>query len=262
MLADTYIFYADTYFIQNFVVKLGILMLTIRTLKTQMRKPVVKILGIASVATMLEIIGLFLFPSYRLFLLFVHIIEVPSMMMVLLWKRRELVGKSIILGYFYTIFINGVIELLWNMVGEESVYLLLVLTGNGICVFAITYAFHRWKITKGVYYVEVHFLDIVWPVKGFYDSGNHLKDPYTGKGVHIISEEVASRLKLLQREKVCIPYQSIGNEDGIIDVYYVDEVRIQKQEGVTVQKSVPLGVVDNTIFKGKKFEMIINEDVW
>ena len=262
MLVDTFIFYADIYFVQNVIVKLGILTLTIRTLKIQMTKPVIKVVAVAIIATLLEITGLFFFPYYGLFVLFMHMILIPSMMAVLLWRQREILGKAIVCGYFYVILLNGVIEVLWNLIGNGWGYPLLVLTGNIICVLIVLYALHRWRISKGIYPVDIHFPDIIWTVQGFYDSGNHLKDPYTGKSVHIISGKLARRLELAPEKKVCIPYQSLGNSDGLIDVYYIDEIKIKKQESVIVQKGVPLAVAEESVFAGKGYEMIINEDVW
>ena len=262
MLADTYIFYADIYFVQNVIVKLGILTLTIRTLKIQMTKPVIRVFAIAIIATLIEIAGLFFFPHYGLFVLSMHVILIPSMMAVLLWKNRDFVGKAIVCGYFYVILLNGVIEALWNLIGNGWGYPLLVLAGNVMCVIMVFYVLHRWRISKGIYPVDIHFPDIIWTVQGFYDSGNHLKDPYTGKSVHIISDKLAKRLELAPEKKVCIPYQSLGNSDGLIDVYYIDEIKIKKQEAVIVQKGVPLAVAEDSIFTGKGYEMIINEDVW
>lgn len=64
-MGETYIFYADTYFIQNTIMKAGTLWLVMKILRienTQKRKSVMKIMGIAAVATLSEIVGLFLYP--------------------------------------------------------------------------------------------------------------------------------------------------------------------------------------------------------
>ena len=262
VLADTYIFYADVYFLQNLIMKIGSLFLTIKTLKIQTTKPAIKVLGIATVATILEIAGLFFIPHYGGFVVFTHLVEVPGMMLALLWKQKENVGKAIVSGYFYVILINGVVEVLWNLIGKGWGYPLLVFTGNVLCVLLVCFGVQRWQMSKGIYPVDIHFPDIIWTARGFYDSGNHLKDPYTGKSVHIISEQLAKRLELPLDKKVCIPYQSVGNEEGLIDVYYVDEITIKKQENSIVQKGVPLAVAKDGLFTGKGYEMIINEDVW
>lgn len=262
MLADTYIFYADVYLIQNLMMKVAVLILTIKLLKIQMRKPVMKVLGIALAATLLEIAGLFFIPSYTLYVGLSHIIEVPGMMLVLLHGEKVLLKKAVVLGYLCVMLENGVVEILWNMIGLGWLYPLLVLVGNVLGILLICFAVKRWRMSKGVYPVDIYFPDMIWTVKAFYDSGNHLRDPYTGKSVHIISKHLAKRLEFSQEKKVCIPYQAIGKEDGLLDVYYVDEIKIRKQESVVTQKSVPLAVAEDTVFAGKGYEMIMNEDVW
>ena len=262
MLGETYIFFADIYFIQNLMIKLGVLGLTIKILKIQMTKPVMKIVAIASVGTILEIAGLFFIPNYEWFMALVHLVEVPGMMAFLLWKQREYIGKGIICGYFFVLVINGVVEVLWNLIGNGWFYPLLVLAGNVIVAVTIWFGIRKWQISKGVYPVDIHLPDVIWSAKGYYDSGNHLKDPYTGKSVHIISGKLAKRLELPMDKKVCIPYQSLGNETGLIDVYYVDAIRIKKQADWVVQNNVPLAVAEDSLFTGKGYEMIINEEVW
>ena len=153
--------------------KIGILTLTIKTLKIQTIKPAMKVLGIATVATILEIAGLFFIPYYEVFVVFTHLVEVPAMMLVLLWKQKENVGKAIVGGYFYVILINGVVEVLWNLIGHGWGYPLLVLTGNVLCVLLVCFGVQRWQISKGIYPVDIHFPDIIWTARGFYDSGNH-----------------------------------------------------------------------------------------
>lgn len=262
VLGETYIFFADIYFIQNLMIKLGVLGLTIKVLKIQMTKPVMKIVAIASVGTILEIAGLFFIPNYQVFMALVHLIEVPGMMAFLFGKQREYIGKGIICGYFFVLVINGVVEVIWNLIGNGWFYPLLVLAGNVIVVVAICFGIRKWQMSKGVYPVDIHLPDVIWTAKGYYDSGNHLKDPYTGKSVHIISEKLAKRLELPMDKKVCIPYQSLGNEAGLIDVYYVEAIRIKKQADWVVQNNVPLAVAEDSLFTGKGYEMIINEEVW
>ena len=262
MLAESYIFYSDVYFVQNFSMKLGILTITIKLMKIPMTKPVMKVIGIASVATLMEITGLFLIHNYGIVLIITHLVEVPVIMLILFWKQKENLWKAIGIGYVALILTNGLVELFWNLIGEGWLYPLLVLFGNVASILLVLWAIKKWQVSKGIYAVDIYMPDIIWTAKGFYDSGNHLKDPYTGKSVHIISRTLARRLEFLEEKKVCIPYQSLGNEEGLIDVYYVSEIKIKKQDTMIAQKEVPLAVAEDGLFTGKGYEMIMNEDLW
>ena len=116
-------------------------------------------------------------------------------------------------------------------------------------------------MSKGIYPVDIHCKHIIWSTKGYYDTGNTLKDPYTGRGVHIISRSLFNRLHLSEVGKVCIPYQALGNQQGLIDVYYVEALKIHKNGEKVECPKVPLGVADDSLFAGKVYEMILNEEV-
>lgn len=262
MQNGNYIFYADVFFIQNLIVKVGVLALTIKTLKIPMKKPVMKMMMIASTATLLEIIGLFFIPNYTVFLIVAHVVIIPGMLAALLWRQREVIGKALVCSYFYVIFLNGVIEAVWNNVGGKGYFSVFVIGGvlfGGAVVLAFL---RRWKVRKGIYEVNILKVKDSWKLKGFYDSGNQLRDPYTGKGVHIISEDVAKRILFSKEGGVWIPYYTVGNPQGLIEVHYVEQLEICKGKDKVIQKHVPLAVTTNEIFVGKDYEIIINEDVW
>ncbi len=262
MLVETYIFFADLYFLQNFLMKMGALWLTTKLLKLRIKKPILRMMCIAALTTFFEVVGLMWITNYNLLLGIIHLIEVPCMVIGLIWPHRDYMWKGIVSGYFWTLIINGVIEILWNLIGLGWLYPLLVLFGNIIVILMTCYIVRRIRMKKGIYPVDIHRPDIIWTIKGYYDSGNCLKDPYTGKGVHIISSKMAEKLELDAENKVCIPYHSLGNTNGLIDVYYVENVQIKKETQWIELGKVPLGVADNGIFQGKNYDMIINEEVW
>lgn len=262
MLGETYIFFADIYFLQNLMIKIAVLWLTIKILKIRLIKPVIRIMVIAASGTLFEIAGLFFAPNYEIFMAIVHLIEVPGMMILLLRKQWEYLWRGIVSGYFFVLVINGVVEILWNLIGYGWLYPMLVFAGNAIVVVLAHFLLKRWRMHKGIYPVDIHRPEIIWTTKGYYDSGNRLKDPYTGKGVHIISAQLAEKLELTKENKVCIPYQSLGNTEGLIDVYYVENVRIKKESQWIEQGKVPLAVTEDSLFSGKGYEMILNEEVW
>lgn len=261
MLANTYIFYADVYFVQNFIIKAGILWLTIKIMKVPLTKPVIRSVGIAGIGTVLEIAGLFFIPDYGLMVLLNHVILIPAMMLALYWKKWEMFRKGILWGYFFALVMNGVVELYWILFGSGWLYPLLVL---GACVSVIViscYLLKRWRMSKGVYPINIHCKHIIWNTRAYYDSGNCLKDPYTGKGVHIISEALVRRLHLGDEGKVCIPYKSMGNPNGLMDVYYVEGLEIYKDTEWMKLDKVPIGVAEPSLFAGKCYEVILNEEV-
>lgn len=262
LLVNTYIFYGDIYFVQNFLVKLTLLFLISYSLKIQTKVSIIKIVLIAGFGTIFEVLGLLSGISYEFFLTLVHLFEVPCMVLVLIGKFRTFLVRGIVLGYLYTIFVNGVLEVFSNSFGKAGHYMLLLTFACIVCVFGvITYQQIR-KQNKDIYMVELVHGDRKLSVKAFYDSGNHLKDLYTKKGVHIISEKLLKELSLIEEKKVYIPYQSLGNSNGLIEVYYMDSLHIYGQKNMIEQHKIPVGVAKEDLFLNKSYEMILNEEVF
>ena len=122
-----YIFYADVYFIQNFMMKAAVLYLIAYCSKRDevisTIRGVLRIVVVASLATVFEICGLLLLNSYSLLLLFVNVIEIPCMLIGIMGKKKKQIIRLVVLGYFFTIIINGVLEALWNQFGEHGSYI-------------------------------------------------------------------------------------------------------------------------------------------
>ena len=179
-----------------------------------------------------------------------------------LGKDRAQIIRVVIAGYFWVMVTNAVLELLWNYFGEKGNYLFVLIISSVVVYVGIRIFDNYKKIQKGIFPIEIVHEGRRVDTYGFYDSGNQLKDPYTGKGVHIISKQLMDQLKLEKALAVLVPYQALGNEDGMVTVYYVDEVIIGTQKQRKSWKKCPLGVTKENLFKGNKYEMILNEEVF
>lgn len=182
-------------------------------------------------------------------------------------REPRQVFRLIVIGYFFLILINGVVESLWNWFGETTSFILLLIFSCSVVVAGIRIWKNYTKMQKGIYRVELIYNETHVSIRGFYDSGNCLSDPYTGKGVHIISADVAKLLGMTERNgaetsPVYIPYHALGNDEGVIEVYYVDELMIEGETQRITRKKCPLGVAKENLFEGKAYEMILNEEVF
>jgi len=262
LLANTYIFYADVYFIQNFIIKSAVLMLIVFSFKRIHHASILRIIAIAVGGTIFEIVGLILIPNYTIFLVLVNFFEIPIMMLCLVIKQIKVIVKSSLLGYLYVILINGTLEALGNILGGIGHFISLLLFSCIIVIVGTFYVLYQKKIKKGIYSVKIEQEGTKLCVLAYYDSGNCLKDPYTGKGVHIISNKLTGQMLLREDNKVCIPYKSLGNEAGLLDVFYIEKIEIYSETEKIELHKIPLGIAKEDLFKGKQYEMILNEEIW
>lgn len=261
-----YIFYADVYFIQNFMMKVAVLYLALYCNKVY--EPISTAKGIgriglaSSVGTLVELIGLMMGSSYTLYTFLIHLFEVPMMVRFLLKKNKKHIMRVILTGYLGLIVVNGLLEALWNQFGENGGYLFYLLFSCGAVIVGVRIWQNYHQIKKGIFQVELSLQGAHIQTNGFYDSGNRLRDPYTGNGVHIISAKLWEKMAQTQSMPVYVPYQALGNEKGILEVYYVEELRIEGEKGRKIIQKCPVGVTKDNLFEGKKYEIILNEEVF
>lgn len=276
-----YIFYADVYFIQNFMMKAAVLYLTAYCSKRDevisTIRGVLRIVVVASLVTVFEICGLLLLNSYSLVLLFVNVIEIPCMLIGIMGKKKKQIIRLVVLGYFFTMIINGVLEALWNQFGERGSYIFYLVFSCGAVIVGVRIWRNYRQAQKGIFQVSLLHQGKKIQSNGFYDSGNRLRDPYTQRGVHIVSEQILFALipagdkEIIEgnadmsyglKKPVYIPYQSLGNEAGMLEVYYIDELVIEGEKGRSVIQNCPVGVTKDNLFESRNYEIILNEEVF
>ena len=260
-----YIFYADVYFLQNFMIKVAVLYLSLYCNKvyvgTYRIRNVAKICLVSIIGTLVEIIGLIFGSSYSIFVLCVNLLEVPLMVRFVMRKERDRMIRVIISGYFFIILINGVLEALWNQFGEGGSYIFYLLFSCGAVIVGVRIWNNYTRMQKGIFQVELLHKGKQVQTQAFYDSGNRLIDPYTKKGVHIVSERLLQRIEGVD-SPVYIPYQSLGNEMGMLEVYYIDELIVEAEKQRKRIQNCPLGVTKDNLFEGKNYEIILSEEVF
>ena len=156
--------------------------------------------------------------------------------------------------------INGVLEALWNLFGDSGGYLFFIVFSCGAVIVGVRIWKNYCKMQKGIFLVELSQKGKQIRTQAFYDSGNRLVDPYTKKGVHIVSKELLDKWE--KGNPVYIPYKSLGNEVDLLEVHYIDELIVEGEKQKIRIQNCPLGVTKDNLFEGKNYEIILNEEVF
>lgn len=101
-------------------------------------------------------------------------------------------------------------------------------------------------------------------VDALYDTGNLLKDPFTGKYVHIIDKSVTehlfgdySKVSLSEHGIHLIPYQTIAKA-GMLPVFTITEMLVSNGRSEICLKRPVLGIGNGEISSQNKYHMILN----
>ncbi len=98
-------------------------------------------------------------------------------------------------------------------------------------------------------------------VKALFDTGNALREPFSGKPVSIIESEVWQEVIVEpkpERYKV-IPFHSIGQEHGMLKGMEIDELIIWAGDRKIVQKQAIIALYEGSLSKDKSFQMILHQ---
>ena len=98
--------------------------------------------------------------------------------------------------------------------------------------------------------------------KGYWDSGNQLRDPYAGRPVSIVSAHIAG--KLLERDVDPIryvPYRSLGKKDGLLAVTDLDAMVLHDGKREKRVSPVQIGIADDDLFAHREYEVLLHASI-
>ncbi len=98
--------------------------------------------------------------------------------------------------------------------------------------------------------------------KAFYDSGNHLFEPISGKPVILVRNSVAKQLKFCAEKLRVVPYSSLGNASGMLEAYPLEEVVICNEKNKCQFKHIYMAVAEDTMFVQEDCEVILHAELW
>lgn len=98
-------------------------------------------------------------------------------------------------------------------------------------------------------------------VRGLRDTGNHLKDPVTGKPVSILSYDAAGGLFDKDVKMYYIPYHSIGKSSGLLPGVILDYMSIRREKDLERLDKPMIAVSKEPVNRDGKYQMILHPAV-
>lgn len=96
-------------------------------------------------------------------------------------------------------------------------------------------------------------------VKAFYDSGNHLYEPISGKTVILVRDCVLKRLEPDLNRYRMVPYSVLGNRAGMLKAYRIDKLMVHHGETYC---GIYAAAAENTIFVQEHCDIILHSQHW
>ena len=260
----TYELYADVVLVNNFTMDFLLLAAVRRMMKLEVRKGG---LFTASMAGALFALAVMIVPLPVFFLSSaLGSIGMSLVMVLLAFRLRSLVELFRALGglYLSSAMAAGMMELLrpldvfFSVWGFGTAGLLSV---GGSCFL--------WKqmscqaVRNGhLYAVDLYFGEKKRTVTALLDTGNHLTEPISGKPVSVLWGEAAEGLYDGAAGVFCIPFRTVGEEDGLLYAVRGDRMEIQ-MDGWRKRIEHPyIAISQQPLSQNDSYQMLLNEKLW
>lgn len=283
-----YVIYIDVFFCVNLVMDFLILKLVSLYIKPQTTY-IRCVLG-AALGSFLSVLSLLIsYENIIWHMLFSYIFIAVAMVVGTfgLGKWQELIKRCIVL-YVITIFLGGLINFLYSytymgvflqniFIGIRSKTNILWMVGATlvayICLKVLVRIVKRHSNTNMIVAVKLVHKGKESFLTGLIDSGNSLREPYTGKPVHIVCEDAISQL--LESQDICterfklVPFTSVGNKHGLIKVITIDELWVYiiedtlkyTNDAIYIKNEVAIGLYEGSLSNVGEFQMLLHNSV-
>ena len=253
-----YEIYIDVAAVTGFAMDLLALFLT-DVCRGRRTRPV-RLMAASLSGTAVGILLFLLLPDYHLYTVCIHLLVNPCMV-YLAFREKDIYsfGKDFGITYLAVFFAGGIMQWLYQTVFggryRMAAMLLTVLTG----LFGAVLLRHFRRMERCRVQAVLVYEDRSVPLSAYYDTGNLLTDPYTKLPVSIVSIQIADRL--FQEEKPAvrlIPYQSVGEENGLLEAYTIDKMLIYKGKRKQIVQPAVVGLAKERLFAGGEYQIILN----
>ncbi len=214
-------------------------------------------------SALFSLAGLLLLLALRnvlLYALATHFLLNTGMVLVCFgWTGRREFLENWAVTYLVVILLGGFLE--WvteNGVLPRNV-LSEALVGALFLYAVLLYVRRRRRFGSHLLRAELCKGERTLSVTAYWDSGNQLRDPYTGQSVSILSRAKAGELfsEELDRFRL-VPYRSLGEQNGMLWVTDVEELRLYKGKECVSHAHAAVGIAQQGLLEEKAYDLVLH----
>lgn len=258
--------YLDMLLLENFLVNLFLLTITMQTIKKKVPTGRLMLSSIIGTSYVLTIV----IPKLKLFTTTPFKIVVAVIMILIAIKDKSVIEILKAMGIFvlYSILLAGMAFYLAikdnpSLSPSAMIYnfsyknLILSLMITYILVYKlIVYVKERRILTSYVYNTEICIDNVKTIIKAFLDTGNELREPATNLPVIIVEKELFKDLNLKTHDIYNIPYSVVNGYNGKLIGIRPDSVKININGDVR-EKNLILAFSDKKLSKHSDYNGLL-----
>lgn len=248
--------YPDIFFLENLILDLPLLWMTGRFL--HIKRNLARLLA-ASVLGALSASMLFFGPLHPAWKYAILILTVPLMLLIAFGRRS---GPGFLRGVLsftgMTLLYGGILTALQSRFS----YVLLpgAFAGMLLLLLLLEGSRHLRPGVQNEYEVILGYRGHTLKLKGLRDTGNHLREPYLGRPVSILSPDAAGRILDQQTKYFQVPYHSVGNPAGMMQGVTLDYMCIRQEKDLRYLERPVVAVSPEPVSSSGAYEVILNPE--
>lgn len=255
-----YQLYVDTFWIMVFLVDLVAMTGMVYLLKHQTRLR--RLLGLAAISASIELFLYLWLPWYWLYRILMVFVIHPFLVLGLLFPTKK---TDYVKGY---LLVNGLLFI----IGGVQIFAFYWIPGLGqtwgwqigmsiLCVILCIKQQRKARQRQHIYEVQLTIMDRCFTLRAFHDTGNFLQDPFTGKAVSVVEKEMLPMNEMGMVPIRYIPYRTVGQQHGLIEVITIDEMQIIGDKDTIQIKQPVIGLSENRLFLRQDIHMILHSEL-
>lgn len=223
-------------------------------------------LRLVAVAALSSVAGLLLVlyvRNYVLYCLIAHFL-LNTLMVFLCFGRcgKKEFLENWLVTYLVVILLGGGMQWVWesNLLPRSYLIQAGAVTFGGY--LTLLYLMQRKERGNHIFEVLLRKDNRCIRLKGYWDSGNQLRDPYTGRGVSILSHTKAKEFLEAEKDRIrYVPYRSLGEEAGLLGVTDVDEIVLLEGKKTICFQQAAIGIAQQGLLEGKEYDLILHTSI-
>lgn len=251
----TYEWYVDIFFLTSFLMDLTGILTAAICCSVPVR--IGKMLLICAVSVFLSIVLLICIPSYLIFRLVIYLVVHPLAAALIFSPKGWGTYLRLLLTVYLVFFVvGGVQESVRIQTGGDS-DALLICSGIFAAASFLIYM-QRQKTMQYVCSVDLWMDGKKVTILAYADSGNLLRNPFNGKPVSILEQDIMKQWDTKELEVKKIPYRTISEEQSFLDVVTLDRMDIHSKGTLKQIKAPEIGLRPGRMMKRPPVQMLLH----
>lgn len=252
-----YALYIDSFLFHNCVMDFLALWMVDILMNRGVKKR--RLLVWAALGSVISLILFLWMSSYPLYQICIHLLVNPLMILGAFGKGRKWEWlRNYLVSYGAVMLCGGVMQWLnQTLFGGAHLYLSMACTW-GTALTAAGFYRRKRQVQKYLYPVVLKHQQWSVQVMAYYDTGNLLRDPYTGFPVSIVDESVLPWELRKDLPVRLIPFSSVGESSGMMQAVTLEEIVIRCDGEEQKIRPAVVGIAEEKMFGQKEYRMILN----